>query len=125
MSASICFFFTQLVMLAEGLLYPPTHPTLQQYSWLIMLLFEFACFVILFMFLPETRNRRVEDIVSVWVDSRQLHLAEGPAPVVAAPTLADEADGRHAPATEPSEATSLFSDDDGSSTNYRTYGMFD
>jgi len=106
-----------MVQLAESLLYPPTHPYLWAYSWLMLLVAEVVCFAVLYLFLPETRNRRVEDIVAVWVDPLKVQLGEH-APIVVPAGMTTEDHG--APFDEHSgERTGLISNDE---NRVRAYG---
>jgi hypothetical protein len=83
----------------------------------MLLVAELACFAVLFFFLPETRNRHVEDIVAGWVDPLKVQLAEQ-APIVVPASATMEENG--APPDEYSgERTGLLSEDE----NYvRSYG---
>lgn len=66
-TASTCSVIGVLVGMTQTFTYPPTHPTLGYWSWTILLIMEFICFLIMLLFMPETKGRGVEEIVNDWV----------------------------------------------------------
>lgn len=51
----------------NALLYPPTHVTLQQWSWAPFLAMQLVWFGLLYTYLPETGGKSVDEIVDQWM----------------------------------------------------------
>ena len=67
MTTSICYLTTTVVVVIQALVFPPTHVKIHYWSWFIIFVCELVCFVALYLYLPETKNTQVGDIVSKWI----------------------------------------------------------